>query len=91
MANTRVTTTDGRVEFEFSDEEVTVTIVGVTKSVVIPWNEWEHIASVYGKRRRAKEYCEWCEETTKTEDGWNEEWRSFGVRCSECGAWHRSY
>jgi hypothetical protein len=93
MSETRVTTTDGKVEFGFSDEEVTVTIVGTSRPVVIPWNEWEFIARVYGRRRakqgHAKEHCEWCDETTQTEAAWNDEWESSGVRCSKCGAWRR--
>lgn len=39
----------------------------------------------------AREYCEWCDEATQTEAAWNDEWESFGVRCSGCCAWHRSY
>lgn len=51
VSNLRVTTTDGKIEFTFSEDGVGVSRVGATKPVIIPWSEWEHIARVYGKRR----------------------------------------
>lgn len=52
MNDMRVTSTDGTVVLRFTDKGVIIQLA--CDKALIPWNEWEFLCKVYGRRASRK-------------------------------------